>query len=176
MHWYQCGKEKIADMENVKIVNTQTKQESEDAFRKIMSERASHNKKATLFLVFLIVAWIAAMVAIYVWVDRDDNALVGLFTSLIACVLVYCCIASYESTCEMSWPAAYRYNKILEEYRVLDVSVHCENGYNYVKLDVADKNDEVSHKYLYGFQRVVKANIDAITIDMINEKIYEPYA
>lgn len=45
-----------------------------------------------------------------------------------------------------------------------------------VVLTVANDKNEVSHKWLYGFERVTKTDIDKIIVDLVEGKIYEPYA
>jgi hypothetical protein len=63
----------------------------------------------------------------------------------------------------------------LEAYNILKTEVHYCDGNHRVEFVVSNRDNEVSRKYLYGFQKVVKTDVDTVTIDIANERIYEPY-
>jgi hypothetical protein len=75
-------------LENVKIINTKTKQEAQTIFDDFMQESKRHNTMATIIIIALFIAWIAGMIAIDAFCAESWKAGVGFATTLIVGIFI----------------------------------------------------------------------------------------
>ena len=163
-------------MSQIEFTNTLTRSGAQKKYEEFLKNVKANNTRCWMWLLLIALSTVMLVPTIcYYTAGLLERGLCA-FAIFVAILFLVSVIESFESTCSVFWPHVYAYHQILAEYRILGSKIETANcGACNVVLTVANDKNEVSYKWLYGFERITKTDIDKITVDLVEGKIYEPY-
>jgi hypothetical protein len=161
--------------DSVDLINTSTKCEAESAYEEFVHNVRQHNKKNTFWLLTTLVATMFCEFLVYRFLKADVQAITMIVLGVIGGIVIKVLLDEYKSDCKIFQPPAYLYHKFLESSQFLNAKMKSLDDEYVLVLDMADQNGEVSHKFIYGFQKVEKLGINTATADLQTRKFYVPY-
>lgn len=163
-------------MRQIELINVSTKSGAQKIYDEFLADVKANNTRCWIWILLVVLSTAMLVPTICYYADGLLERGLCAFAIFVAILLLVSVIESFESKCSFFWPHVYAYHQILSEYRVINYAIETDNcgGCNVV-LTVANDKNEVSHKWLYGFERITKTDINKITVDLTEGKIYEPY-
>lgn len=160
---------------SVELINTLTKEEAEIKYQEFVNDVKKHNKNNRLAMLFTVLGAMAIATFMLFVLPNDSGVSVMVNCGVCACFIVSCLMHNFKSVCDACLPVTYSYHKILEKYNILNIKACLRDDRTYsLVLDVANKDGQVSCKYLTRFDKIEKADVLMPTADLLNKKLYVP--
>lgn len=161
--------------DSVELINISTKHEAESAYEEFVHDVRTHNKKNTFWLLVTITSIMICEFLAYRFLSADVQIAPMIILAAVGIIFIKVLLEEYKSDCKIFQPAVYLYHKFLESNEFLNAKMQPLGNEYVLVLDMANKNGEVSHKFIYGFQKSEKVGIKNITVDLLTRKFYVPY-
>lgn len=166
-------------MSKVKIINMLTKEEAEKKYAEFISDVKANNRRAVLLIIAVILSAFLISWTMWGYLNGGLQTAVMIVICVFTAIIVHFCLESFEPQTKPFWPAVYQYHQLTENHQVIKAEAESDSVgiIELVKVVLTLENDknEVSRGWIYGLKKVTKTNVDQITVDLAEEKVYYPY-
>lgn len=163
---------------SVKLINVPTREQANINYKEFQKDVKKNNFECTIVLLFTIAVGLTIIAALDRYVtDEVSFGLFAAITCLIGGIVVHAAIEGYESDCILVSPAECQYYDILDSFRILKTEIEYNRGLNNYSLCLTTENEkrEVGYKWILGFNKITRTDIQEMCVDLEEKTIYVPY-